>query len=52
MGQDAGGIEPIYPQAGNWPRPYPLDTMLRIHCIVPSGITVRDGALEDHVMKL
>lgn len=26
-------IEPVYPKAGNGLRPYPLDTMLRIHCM-------------------
>lgn len=26
-------IEPIYPKAGNGRRPYPLETMLRIHCL-------------------
>lgn len=25
-------IEPVYPKAGNGRRPYPLETMLRIHC--------------------
>lgn len=26
-------IEPHYPKAGNGCRPYPLETMLRIHCM-------------------
>ncbi len=26
-------IEPFYPKAGNGRRPYPLETMLRIHCM-------------------
>ena len=26
-------IEPVYPKAGNGRRPYPLETMLRIHCM-------------------
>jgi IS5 family transposase len=26
-------IEPFYPNAGNRRRPYPLSTMLRIHCM-------------------
>ncbi len=26
-------IEPHYPKAGNGPRPYPLATMLSIHCM-------------------
>ena len=26
-------IEPVYPKAGNGRRPYPLDTMLRTHCM-------------------
>ena len=28
-----GVIEPVYPKAGNGRRPYPLETMLRIHCM-------------------
>ena len=27
-------IEPFYPKAGNGRRPYPLETMLRIHCML------------------
>ncbi len=26
-------IEPVYPKAGKGRRPYPLDTMQRIHCM-------------------
>lgn len=26
-------IEPVYPKAGNGRRPYPLETMVRIHCM-------------------
>ena len=26
-------IEPFYPKAGSGRRPYPLETMLRIHCM-------------------
>ncbi|MGL4984391.1 MAG: IS5/IS1182 family transposase, partial [Plesiomonas sp.] len=37
-----GLIEPIYSKAGSGRRPYPLDIMLRIHCI-----NLSDGAMED-----
>ncbi len=36
-------IEPVYPKAGNCRRPYPLDTMLRIHCM-QQWYTLSDGA--------
>jgi len=28
-----GVIEPLYPKVGNDRRPYPLENMLRIHCM-------------------
>ena len=41
-----GVIEPVYPKAGNGRRPYPLDTMLRIHCM-QHWHNLSDGAMED-----
>ncbi len=39
-------IEPFYPKAGNGRRPYPLETMLRIHCM-QHWYNLNDGAMED-----
>ncbi len=39
-------IEPVYPKAGNGCRPYPFDTMLRIHCMQQWN-SLSDGAMED-----
>ncbi|MFW1677589.1 IS5 family transposase [Pontibacter sp. JAM-7] len=39
-------IEPHYPKAGNGRRPYPLETMLRIHCM-QQWYSMRDPAMED-----
>ncbi|WP_274803887.1 IS5 family transposase [Klebsiella pneumoniae] len=36
-------IEPFYPKAGNGRRPYPLETMLRIHCM-QHWYNLSDGA--------
>ncbi len=38
-------IEPFYPKAGNGRRPYPLETMLRIHCM-QHWYNLSDGAME------
>ncbi|MDN0518188.1 transposase, partial [Escherichia coli] len=38
--------EPFYPKAGNGRRPYPLETMLRIHCM-QHWYNLSDGAMED-----
>ena len=32
-------IEPFYPKAGRGRRPYPLGTMLRVHCVQLFGTT-------------
>jgi IS5 family transposase len=37
-------IEPCYPKAGNGRRPYPLETMLRIHCM-QHWYNLSDGAM-------
>lgn len=39
-------IEPVYPKAGNGCRPYPLDIILRIHCML-QWYNLSDGAMED-----
>jgi IS5 family transposase len=39
-------IEPHYPKAGNGRRPYPLETMLRIHCM-QQWYSLSDPAMED-----
>ncbi len=39
-------IEPHYPKAGNGRRPYPLETMLRIHCM-QHWYNMSDPAMED-----
>ena len=38
-------IEPFYPKAGNGRRPYPLETMLRIHCM-QHWYNLSDGAMK------
>ncbi|MBW3760699.1 IS5 family transposase [Aeromonas jandaei] len=44
-------IEPVYPKAGNGRRPYPLDIMLRIHC-VQQWYSLSDGAMEDALYEI
>jgi IS5 family transposase len=44
-------IEPVYPKAGNGRRPYPLDTMLRIHCM-QQWYSLSDGAMEDALYEI
>lgn len=39
-------IEPVYPKTGNGRRPYPLETMLRIHCM-QHWYNLSDDAMED-----
>ncbi len=39
-------IEPFYPKAGNGRRPYPLETMFRIHCM-QQWYNLSDEAMED-----
>ncbi len=51
-----GVIDPVYPKAGNGHRPYPLDTMLRIHCMQqwynPSDSSMEDVLYEIASMRL
>jgi len=44
-------IEPIYPKAGNSRRPYPLETMLRIH-YMQHWYNLSDGAMEDVLYEI
>lgn len=44
-------IEPFYPKAGNGRRPYPLETMLRIHCM-QHWYNLSDGAIEDALYEI
>ena len=44
-------IEPVYPKAGNGRRPYPLETMLRIHCM-QHWYNLSDGAMEDALYEI
>ncbi len=39
-------IEPFYPKVGNGHRPYPLETMFRIHCM-QQWYSLSDEAMED-----
>ena len=44
-------IEPVYPKSGNGRRPYPLETMLRIHCM-QQWYNLSDGAMEDALYEI
>ncbi|RQM74801.1 IS5 family transposase [Aeromonas jandaei] len=44
-------IEPVYPKAGNGRRPYPLDTMLRIHCM-QQWYSLSDSVMEDALYEI
>lgn len=44
-------IEPHYPKAGNGRRPYPLPTMLRIHCM-QQWYNLSDPAMEDVLYEI
>ena len=41
----------VYPKAGNGRRPYPLETMLRIHCM-QHWYNLSDGAMEDALYEI
>ncbi|MEH6652483.1 MAG: IS5 family transposase, partial [Motiliproteus sp.] len=47
----ASVIEPYYPKPGNGRRPYPLMTMLRIHCI-QQWYSLSDPAMEDALYEI
>lgn len=44
-------IEPFYPKAGNGRRPYPLETMFRIHCM-QQWYSLGDEATEDALYEI
>lgn len=44
-------ITPYYPKAGNGRRPYPLSTMLRIHCM-QQWYSMSDPAMEDALYEI
>ena len=44
-------IEPVYPKSGNGRRPYPLETMLRIHCI-QQWYNLSYGAMDDALYEI
>lgn len=44
-------IEPHYPKAGNGRKPYPLPTMLRIHCM-QQWSSMSDPAMEDALYEI
>ncbi|WP_172806967.1 transposase, partial [Endozoicomonas arenosclerae] len=44
-------IEPFYPKPGNGRRPYPLATMLRIHCL-QHWYSLSDPAMEDALYEI
>jgi len=44
-------IEPHYPKAGNGRRPYPLETMLRIHCM-QNWYNMSDPGMEDALTEI
>jgi len=44
-------IEPFYPKVGNGRRPYPLSTMLRIHCM-QLFYNLSDPAMEDALYEI
>jgi len=44
-------IEPHYPKVGNGRRPYPLSTMLRIHCM-QQWYNLSDPAMEDALYEI
>ena len=44
-------IEPYYPKAGNGRRPYPLSTMLRIHCL-QQWYCLSDPTMEEELSEI
>lgn len=44
-------IEPVYPKPGNGRRPYPLSTMLRIHCL-QQWYGLSDPAMEESLYEI
>lgn len=46
-----GLIEPFYPKAGGGRRPYPLETMLRIH-LLQNWFSLSDPAMEEALYEI
>ena len=44
-------IEPVYPKAGNGRRPYPLESMFRIHCL-QQWYGLSDEGMEDALYEI
>ena len=44
-------IEPFYPKAGNGRKPYPLNVMLRVHCM-QLFYNLSDPAMEDSLYEI
>jgi len=44
-------VEPHYPKAGNGRRPYPLESMLRVHCL-QQWYNLSDAATEDSLYEI
>ncbi|STM95738.1 putative transposase B, IS5 [Escherichia coli] len=51
MAKHGGSHRAVYPKAGNGRRPYPLETMLRIHCM-QHWYNLSDGAIEDALYEI
>ncbi len=51
MAKHGGSHRAVYPKAGNGRRPYPLETMLRIHCM-QHWYNLSDGAMEDALYEI
>ncbi len=51
MAKHGGSHRAVLPKAGNGRRPYPLETMLRIHCM-QHWYNLSDGAMEDALYEI
>ncbi|VCV26730.1 Putative transposase (identified by ISEscan HMM) [Klebsiella pneumoniae] len=50
MAKHGGSHRAVLSQGGQWPTAYPLETMLRIHCM-QHWYNLSDGAMEDACTK-
>ena len=51
MAKHGGSHRAVLPKAGSGRRPYPLETMLRIHCM-QHWYNLSDGAMEDALYEI
>ena len=51
MAKHGGSHRAVLSQGGNGRRPYPLETMLRIHCM-QHWYNLSDGAMEDALYEI